>query len=170
MNDPHLFNYFIIFDHSHYSAICCYKPMILLFIIRYIYILGLGPGFCHMSSQNPWNCLCFEISKGIFCHVNKVTSGSHLRMGSGSRGVNQLIRGLKRTNPLCRPSSPSSGQSSITHGQRCHQSCLYNEASIRIQKDWDQRASMLGNALPPGPGKTLWLLAALELHPFIINQ
>lgn len=49
-----------------------------------------------------WSNPCFlsdERGKVVFCYVNEVTFGPHLRMGAGCRGANLVIRGLELSVP-----------------------------------------------------------------------
>ena len=55
------------------------------------YLFGFCPLFWHWSlvPENPWNFLCVESVKGVFCYDNEVTSGKpsgHLSFGARLAG------------------------------------------------------------------------------------
>lgn len=50
--------------------------------IYFSYILVFLQSAAHRS-QNPWNFLSAESKKSVFCYVNKVMFGKHLRVGAG---------------------------------------------------------------------------------------
>ena len=51
--------------------------------IYFSYISVLHPQFLAHSSKNLWNFLSVESDKIVFCYMNDVTFGKHLRMGAG---------------------------------------------------------------------------------------
>lgn len=46
--------------------------------IYFAYVCGLA----YISSLNPWNFLSVKNDKDVFCCVNEVTFGNHLRLGA----------------------------------------------------------------------------------------
>lgn len=60
------------------------------------YIFGLS---LHFSTEllKPWNFLCGESNKGVFCHVHEVTFG--MPLGVVARGTNPKIGGLDFSVP-----------------------------------------------------------------------
>lgn len=51
--------------------------------IKIIYIFGFCSGFQAHSFPKPQNFLSEESHKDVFCYVDVVTVGPHLRMGAG---------------------------------------------------------------------------------------
>ena len=131
------------------------NPVILWFIrniylilqvtkIYFLYIFDLPPLFLSQSSQSPWNFLSVESDKGIFCFINEVTFGKHLRMRAGlSQSPCDWRVGIFNPHPLT--SCGGRGPESIANGQRFNQSWLCNEVSIKTQEEWVQRPSRLVN-------------------------
>ena len=124
-------------SYSHVWGSCCdaiYKK----------YILDL-----HLCFLNPWNFLGEERDKGIFCYVNEVPFRKHLRMGAGCQGNNFVFRTLELLVCLTHPYLPRGEWcwrlSVFTNDQWFIQSCLYIEASIKIQKGRVWKTSWLMN-------------------------
>ena len=55
---------------------------------NYIIIFGLCPWFGHRASKTSG--ISEESDQGVFCYVNEVTLGPHLRMGAGGQEDQQL--------------------------------------------------------------------------------
>ena len=60
--------------------------------IYFSYIFSLPPSFLVHSSKNPGNLLSAESDKCVYCYVNGVTLGKHLKMGLVASGAHHVIR------------------------------------------------------------------------------
>ena len=125
--------------------------VILWLIKRNVYLVIISvPG---TEILKPCKFLWYE-PVSIFCNVSEVTFGKPLghvkgwgakKEGLVARGTNHVRLELLHFMTAGEGRGPSWRQSSITNGQCLSRLCLYNEASLKIQKEGVQKASRLLN-------------------------
>ena len=129
----------------HISAIVYpvgWSGVILWFIIRNIFL-----DFVHCSWHRALKTLgifwVMKIDKGVFTYVNEMTFGFILGWGLVARRTNHVIKRLELSVPPHWILGWGMGLrvEPITNGQWFDQSCLCNEASIKLQKDRVWRVS-----------------------------
>ena len=136
----------------------------------------------------PLNFLSVKSNKGVFCYVNEVTLGKHLRMGLVVRGTKLMIGGLKLSHPSSWP-PPGRGQGlQIEFNCQWPMSYISHDYVESLHKTPKGQGSELfhigehteiGERGTPGEGMEALCpfpipcpvhLAVPEFCPFIINQ
>lgn len=118
----------------------CYNIMM---YNKNIYIWSLSL-FLVQGSYNPWNCLNVKRVKDVFCYINEVTFGKHLRKGAVSQGHQPWNWTVGTFSSTSRDGRGVEVES-LTNGGWFNLSFLCSEAFIKTQKDQLQRASQTVN-------------------------
>jgi len=85
---------------------------------------------------------CNESDKGVFSYFDEMTCGKplgNLRMGAGCQENQPRDAGLDRLVPPPAPGRGARLEIESISGQRFNQSCPYDEAPIKTQKNWVPR-------------------------------
>lgn len=118
----------------------CYNIMM---YNKNIYIWSLSLFLVH-GSYNPRNCLNVKRVKDVFCYINEMTFGKHLRKGAACQGHqpwNWTVGTFSSTSREGRGVEVEP----LTNGGWFNLSFLRCEASIKTQKGQLQRASQTVN-------------------------
>ena len=108
--------------------------------IYFSHVFGLHPHFLAHGSQNPWDFLNVESDKGIFCSVNEVTFGKHLRVGAGCQWSQPCDQRVGTFSPT---SCPPSGEEGGERGWRLNQLPMASDLkSIKTQESLSQTVSV----------------------------